>query len=83
MGKLKNEPAGELVDVTLYSGGPERRILLRVSRKAIVRFRGEPPVQVVTVPYKKTPGVGRFLPDSLSGRVLREEPSALHTDFRA
>ena len=39
--------------------------------------------QVVTVPYNKPAGVGRSLPDSLSGRVLREEPRALHADFRA
>src|SRR5438270_10946219 len=53
-GHLEYDPASVLVDVGLYSSDPQRkRILLGIPDKAIVRFRSEPPVQVVTVAHKK------------------------------
>jgi hypothetical protein len=77
-GHFKDEPACELVDIGLYSGDAQRHgILLCIADEAVVRFRREPPVQVVTVPHKKAPSVGGMLPDSLSGRIFGVEASTL------
>src|SRR5580692_8592281 len=72
------------VHIRLNSRKPTRRkIPLGVAVIAVVRFAGEPAIEVITVPNEKSASLCRCPRDSLAVSVLREKACALNTDLRA
>ena len=83
-GKTHNHIGCGCVHIGLNSGKTARRkIPLGVAVIAVVRFAGEPAIEVITVPNKKAARLCRCPRDSLTVGVLREKAGPLHTDFGA
>jgi len=51
-----------------------REIPLRIAVVAVVRFAGEPAIEVITVPNEKTTGICGCPRDPLAATVLRKKP---------
>src|ERR1700733_7438211 len=60
-----------------------RRIPLGVPVVAVVRFAGEPAIEVITVPNEKSARFCGCPRDSSAVRALRKKACALNTDLRA
>jgi len=73
--------ASDLVNVGLHASTSGAEVHLRVAVVTVICLGGEPAVNVVAIAEQKSARVGSVLLNSVSVRVLREEPRALDTNF--
>src|ERR1700728_1984815 len=82
--KAYNRSGSGCVDVRLNSRKPaSREILLGIAVVAVVCFRGEPAVDVITVADEKPAAICGCPRDALAVGVLGEKTCPLQTDLRA
>jgi hypothetical protein len=73
--KANNRSGSGCVHVGLHSRqSADREIPLRIAVAAIVRFAGEPAIEVITLPNGKTAGICGCPRDPLAATVLRKKP---------